>query len=213
MQGLGLELPAGAPLFAALHEGELPGGVPVYMLEHDALYDREGIYGDEDGDFGDNARRYAALSAAALQFGGHLGWRPDIYHVHDWQTGLVPAYIAAGGHGAAPSVLTIHNLGYQGGVGMDAMGQLGLSPTDLPAVGLEPLHVEDPPAGRVVGLVVAQPRGPVAARRQLDRVDEHQPCARVLREEPRDFIAEAIRAAGQQVDAAPLEAIIARNPR
>ncbi|WP_437962656.1 glycogen/starch synthase (plasmid) [Sorangium sp. So ce119] len=90
----------------------------VYLLEHDVLYDRDGIYGDAHGEFGDNLARYALLSRGALQLCHALGFWPDVVHVHDWQSALVPLYINVLEHRSplarAATVLTIHNLGYQG---------------------------------------------------------------------------------------------------
>ncbi len=90
----------------------------VYLLEHDALYDRGGIYGDAGGAYLDNLARYTLLSRGALRLCGALGWVPDIVHVHDWQTGLVPMYLntleAGSPLGGAASIMTIHNMAYQG---------------------------------------------------------------------------------------------------
>ncbi|XXY86015.1 glycogen synthase [Sorangium sp. So ce296] len=99
---------------------ETPGAPAprAYLLEHDVLYDRDGIYGDAHGEFGDNLARYALLSRGALQLCHALGFWPDVVHVHDWQTSLVPLYLNVLEHRSplarAASVLTIHNLGYQG---------------------------------------------------------------------------------------------------
>jgi starch synthase len=117
-----------APLAVPLGHGEAWCGVyearfaasdaRVYLLEHDALYDRAGIYGDAGGGYGDNLARYALLSRGAIRICDALGFAPDIVHVHDWQTGLLPIYlntIEAGSPVAqAASILTIHNMGYQG---------------------------------------------------------------------------------------------------
>ena len=90
----------------------------VYLLEHDALYDRGGIYGDAGGAYLDNLARYTLLSRGAIRLCDALGWVPDIVHVHDWQTGLVPMYLNTLERGSpigeAASVLTIHNMAYQG---------------------------------------------------------------------------------------------------
>jgi starch synthase len=90
----------------------------VYLLEHDALYDREGVYGDAGGAYGDNLARYTLLCRGALRVCEAEGFFPDVIHVHDWQTALVPVYLstieARSPMAAAASVLTIHNLGYQG---------------------------------------------------------------------------------------------------
>ncbi|WP_437627987.1 glycogen synthase [Sorangium sp. So ce1151] len=102
----------------------------VYMIEHDVLYDRDGIYGDAHGEFGDNLIRYALLSRGALQLCHALGFWPDIVHVHDWQSALVPLYINVLEHRSplarAATVLTIHNLGYQGWFNKSQLPTTGL---------------------------------------------------------------------------------------
>ncbi|WP_437651297.1 glycogen synthase [Sorangium sp. So ce362] len=107
-----------------------PGAPRVYLLEHDVFYDRDGIYGDAHGEFGDNLARYGLLSRGALQLCHALGFWPDVVHVHDWQTALVPLYLNVLEHRSplarAASVLTIHNLGYQG----------WFNKTQLPTTGL-----------------------------------------------------------------------------
>ncbi|MGK3966222.1 glycogen synthase [Sorangium sp. So ce118] len=114
----------GGEAWTGIWETRLEPGTPgapaprVYMIEHDVLYDRDGIYGDAHGEFGDNLARYALLSRGALQLCHALGFWPDIVHVHDWQSALVPLYINVLEHRSplarAATVLTIHNLGYQG---------------------------------------------------------------------------------------------------
>ena len=103
----------GGTCWSGVFEGELPGGVPVYLLEHDALFDREGIYGDPSGrDFGDNLWRFAYLAEGALALGEFLDFRPDVVHAHDWQAALAPVMAVA--RGGPATVLSVHNLGYQG---------------------------------------------------------------------------------------------------
>lgn len=115
---------------ARLLETQLPDtGVPVWMVDCPALYDRSGgAYQDEQGnDWQDNALRFALLSrvAALLPDAPIAGtWRPDILHVHDWHAALVPLMMA--GRGGSPTVLTIHNLAYQGSFPLDTLGRLGL---------------------------------------------------------------------------------------
>jgi len=108
---LGVQL-VSATRWAGVHAAELEGGVPVYLIEHDELFDRDGLYGDAQGDFGDNLLRFAFLCRAAVDLCPYLGITPDIVHAHDWQASLVPAYFAD--HPRAATVLTIHNPGYQG---------------------------------------------------------------------------------------------------
>jgi starch synthase len=103
-----------------VQEAASPSGVPVYFIEHKLFFDRPGLYHDEAmNDFADNPRRFAFLCRAALQFCKDAQFRPDIVHVNDWQTSLAPAYLKVWhwndtllGHAA--SLLTIHNIAYQG---------------------------------------------------------------------------------------------------
>lgn len=104
--------------------------VPVYFIEHDALFDRDGLYGTSDGAYGDNLLRFTVLSRGALQLCKALSWYPDIIHANDWQTGMLPGYLnTVERHsplGRAACVFTIHNLGYQGRFPADSFGVTGL---------------------------------------------------------------------------------------
>lgn len=97
---------------------QLDNGPIIYLVLCPELYDRAGSpYATVDGqDWGDNHLRFArlGLAAADLALGkGHLGWRPDIVHAHDWPSGLTPAYMALRNQ-PTPSLFTIHNLAFQG---------------------------------------------------------------------------------------------------
>lgn len=116
--------------WARLLAGEMPDGTPVFVIDCPELYRRAGgPYVDTHGkDWPDNARRFGLLSriAAALASDNTpLGWRPDVLHCNDWQTGLAPAYLKLAGSGT-PSVITVHNLAFQGNYGRDVLPQLGL---------------------------------------------------------------------------------------
>ncbi len=104
---------------ATLVGGRLPGTeLPVVLVDAPSLFERPGgPYGDAAGrDWPDNARRFhgfaRALCAIALDRAG-LGWRPDLVHCNDWQTGLVPALLSRETPRPA-TVFTIHNQAYQG---------------------------------------------------------------------------------------------------
>jgi starch synthase len=114
-------------------ERVLADGVRVVFIEHGALYDRpsRSPYGDHHGDFGDNRVRFAVLAAAAIEFFRGRGDRPDVFHAHDWQAGLVPVYLKSvyvldRTLYRMPSVFTIHNLAYQGNFAADTVDALGL---------------------------------------------------------------------------------------
>lgn len=90
---------------------------PAYVVLAPDLYERPGgLYGDPSGAaWADNHRRFAPLAwaARALARGADASWQPDVVHAHDWHAGLAPAALAHAGQPAA-SVMTIHNLAYQG---------------------------------------------------------------------------------------------------
>ena len=113
--------------------GHLPGSkVTLYLVDSPAHFDREGNpYTMDDGDpWPDNAERFSifcrVIYAVAVDAAG-LGWRADIVHCNDWQTGLVPPMLAE--TPAAPaSIFTIHNLAYQGQFDWDTFESLRLPP-------------------------------------------------------------------------------------
>lgn len=91
---------------------------PLWVVDCPALFDREGSpYVNESGrDWPDNAERFAVFARAAAllaQDALDLGWQPAVVHTHDWQTGLVAAFLA-GQPGRPKTVFTIHNLAYGG---------------------------------------------------------------------------------------------------
>ncbi len=98
---------------------EMEKGLGVYFVQQPDFFDRAGIYLENDISYADNAERFIFLSKCVAHLARYLPWRPDVVHVHDWQTALVPALMLeqqrAEGWGNPPPVcLTIHNLAYQG---------------------------------------------------------------------------------------------------
>jgi starch synthase len=107
-------------------------GVTYYFVECPALYDRDGIYGDGPADFPDNHLRFAVLSMAAIGVARRL-FTPDLIHLHDWQASLAPVYLREHFRGdptfrRVKTLLTIHNLGYQGLFPPAAAPEIGLDP-------------------------------------------------------------------------------------
>jgi starch synthase len=105
--------------------------VTAVFIDHPEYFDREYLYGAPDGDYPDNAERYAFFARAAIEFFKSRGEIPDIVHVHDWQSALAPVYLKTGLALAFPktkSVLTIHNLAYQGLFPAADMATAGLDP-------------------------------------------------------------------------------------
>ena len=91
----------------------------AYFIECDEFFDRPELYGTAEGDYSDNASRFAFFSKSILEMCRSLTFKPDIIHCNDWQTGMVPFYIRTLYRDAAffkktAVLLTIHNLGYQG---------------------------------------------------------------------------------------------------
>ncbi|MFO7781862.1 MAG: glycogen/starch synthase [Spirochaetia bacterium] len=119
-----------------------PGfAVTVYLLDSEAAYGRDGIYTTTEGEpFEDNAKRFSLLSRAALELCRALGWKPDVFHGHDWPTGLIPAYLREPPYrdwfAGSASVFTIHNLGYQGTFAFSEVSHLGLLPETVLTSGL-----------------------------------------------------------------------------
>ncbi|WP_429813192.1 glycogen synthase GlgA [Ensifer sp. B1-9] len=108
-------------------------GLDLLVLDQPALYQRDGgPYVDATGrDYADNFRRFAALSLAAAEVAaGDVvpGWKPDIVHAHDWQTALTPVYMHFGRAPATPTVMTIHNIAFQGQFGASVFPELALPP-------------------------------------------------------------------------------------
>jgi starch synthase len=90
-----------------------------YFIACDDFFDREEPYGTPDGDYADNASRFVFFSRGIFEACRALDFRPDIIHCNDWQTGLVPLYLKMLYSSDAffrdtSTVLTLHNLGYQG---------------------------------------------------------------------------------------------------
>lgn len=105
-------------------------GIDLLLLDAPHLFDRPGnIYLDGNGqDWHDNALRFGALSrVGAMIARGDLGdWTPDLVNAHDWQAALVPAYLTDW-QVDVPTVMTIHNIAFQGVYAPEVMGPLGLS--------------------------------------------------------------------------------------
>ena len=116
-------------------------GLGLFAIEAPHLYARAGDpYRGPDGrDWPDNGLRFAALGLAAAEIGQGVvpGFRPDIVHAHDWQAGLAPAYLAYGEAHRPGTVMTVHNLAFQGQFPPDLLPRLGLAPRAWAVDGVE----------------------------------------------------------------------------
>ncbi|HLM73327.1 MAG TPA: glycogen/starch synthase, partial [Polyangiaceae bacterium] len=128
-----IELPgAGERVQVTLFDGRLGSGVELLLLDIPELFDRPGVYGDEEGDYADNARRFGLFSRAVLEVvrQRQIAGSPfDVVHAHDWAAAAVP-YLMKNAGGlplSTKSVLTIHNLAHQGVFPKDSLRYLGLA--------------------------------------------------------------------------------------
>ncbi len=129
----------------SMHVTALPeAGNPLYLIHCPALYHRAGVYTAGS----DEHLRFVMLNRMVFECCQRMGWSPDILHCNDWHTGLVPLY-----HkvlydwdqlfATSKSLMTIHNIGYQGTVGSAAIEELGLAGREAL------LHQEDLAEGKI----------------------------------------------------------------
>lgn len=122
-------------LNAHIFKGRHPRGIDVYFIDIPHFFDRPNLYGDGGYDYPDNLARFAAFSRIAIEVIRRYLPSPAVIHCHDWQTALVPVYLKTlfaqdPAFKETRTLLTIHNLGYQ-----------GLFPAEeLACTGLEPHH-------------------------------------------------------------------------
>jgi len=120
------------PLLFEVHEGRV-GDVTVFLFENDALFGRRHPYGNEEGPYADNWRRYAAFSRAVLASLEALQFTPEVLHCLDWTTGLVPLYHLRLTEGKPDHPLAqtgtyfaIHNLAMQGVFEREILPHVGI---------------------------------------------------------------------------------------
>jgi starch synthase len=112
------------------------------FVDHPLYFDRDGLYGVAGRDHEDNDRRFALFCAAVLEGAKVMGFKPDVIHAHDWQTGLVPAYLKKQ-HAQDPffagtaSVFTVHNMAYQGNFPRGSLEAAGFGPAEWNPDGVE----------------------------------------------------------------------------
>lgn len=105
--------------------------VAVWLIDQPQYFDRESLYGDALGDYRDNAERFTFFCRAALAALSRIEMDVDVLHCNDWQSGLIPALLQAspkafGSLGKAATLMTIHNMAYQGQFHHDAFKWTGL---------------------------------------------------------------------------------------
>jgi starch synthase len=119
--GIDFIIPIGSKMVTGhLLRSSMPGSdTPVYLVEQEQYYDRDQLYSVDGKDYIDNCERFVFFSRAVMEAIRLLDLRVDVLHANDWQTGLVPAYLKTEYRNVPryeriASLLTIHNLSYQG---------------------------------------------------------------------------------------------------
>jgi starch synthase len=119
--GIDFIIPIGSKMVTGhLLRSTMPGGtVPVYLVEQDQYFDRDELYSVDGKDYVDNCERFVFFSRAVLEAIRLLELQVDVLHLNDWQTGLIPAYLKIEYHSVPryeniASLLTVHNISYQG---------------------------------------------------------------------------------------------------
>lgn len=129
----------------SIDAANIPGkSLQIYLLRCPELYDRPTVYTNNT----DEHFRFILLSRAAIEMCQHMGFAPDIFHCHDWHTALIPLYLKTlyawdRLFERSRSVLTIHNIGYQGIFNANILHDMGMQ--DI----REKLHQEDLELGRI----------------------------------------------------------------
>jgi len=105
--------------------------IKVYFIENEKYFNRDGLYGDKTSDYPDNLDRFSYYCKRTLELLKEINFRPGIIHIHDWQASLVPVYlknlyINDGFYKNIKTILTIHNIGYQGLFSKEEFPKLGL---------------------------------------------------------------------------------------
>ena len=128
-----LEIPVGHHVEEGqLFKATIPGSnVTMWLVGHDEYFDRHGLYGENGQDHQDNCERFTFYCRSVLESIRLLELNPDLIHVNDWQTGLIPALLKCEYqhnpiYKDIASLLTVHNLAYQGSFVADKMTTTGL---------------------------------------------------------------------------------------
>ncbi|MDY3557075.1 glycogen synthase GlgA [Gemmata sp. JC717] len=141
--GIVLPVPMGDRVLACrVYRSFLPNtSVPVFLIEHAPYFERDdpktgrGLYQEQGWggkqDYGDNGVRFVFFCRAVMELVPHIGFAPDVIHANDWQTGLIPAYLAETyrnnpGYQRIRSTFTVHNIAYQGSYPRELMNYTGL---------------------------------------------------------------------------------------
>ena len=116
--------------------------ITVYFIEDKRYFDRDGLYGNKDGDFLDNLERFSSYCRVSLDLLKKLNFKVDIIHCNDWQTALIQVYLKTlykdkAFYKKMKTILTIHNIAYQGLFSKEEFSKLGINNNLFNMNGLE----------------------------------------------------------------------------
>ena len=129
---LGVPMGVMGEAWAGVYEGVLPqSAVKIYFIEHEGFFGRKGLYDEEGQGYGDNDNRFIFFSRAVMQLAKKLRFRPDVIHVNDWHTALIPimlntVYAYDPDFKNTGTLLSLHNLQHQGKFYKGAMDVMGV---------------------------------------------------------------------------------------
>ena len=128
-----LEVPLGNDVIKGkIWVRHLAGGLTIYFVDHPPFFDRPELHTERGADYPDNAERFLFFCKSVVNLAHYLPWKPDMVHVHDWQTAGVAMLSAdekrRGWHPAPPVCLTIHNLAFQGAFAASKFALTNLPP-------------------------------------------------------------------------------------
>ncbi len=118
-------------LFPGVLSTTLGNNIKVYFIDNEKYFNRDGLYGDQNGDYPDNLERYSFFCKECLKLLKKIKFKPDIIHINDWQTCCIPIYLNTEMakdpfYKDTKTLLTIHNLAYQGLFPANKFSKLGL---------------------------------------------------------------------------------------
>ena len=121
LEELGVEVRVAMPKYKTIKNAtpKLGKNILVYFIENEKYFNRDNLYGEKTGDYPDNLERFAFYSQKTMELLKDEDFQPDIIHCNDWQSALIPIYLKNlyqddPFYKNTKTVLTIHNLAYQG---------------------------------------------------------------------------------------------------
>ena len=193
---LGLRVHVFIPRYSCVKETgsevAMANGVRVHFVDHESFFSRSGLYGESNGDYPDNLERFGFFCRESLLKMKQAGIRPDLIHAHDWQAALAVVYLHTQFRedpffSGIKSVLTIHNLAYQGLFPKEQYPKLGL-PWDH--FGINGLEFYDKVNLLKGGLIFSRSITTVSPTysREIQTADQGEGLDGVLRMRSRDLV-------------------------